>query len=1099
MSILDPSSGPTVPTVFVPHRVLRRVIKQHAGLGGLGLRVPHDECLALPVGRLRRLRDGAGIPVPAGASQVVLVPEPDPVVRAALGPDEALRRMWRLLYHAHLDAHLNERVPDHAEKLVLERIHAIGQTEFDEIRLVLRQEQRVLPPGGDAAVYREFAALFLELRAFAPHLVDHTFPILERPAAVEALLALDVDAEALLEATRPVGAPSSPRSPDAPDPEPLDAEDLDAEPLVAPTAPRLGGAPQPWSRPLATAPVRNLVREAISARRHGEDGDDALRTLATAIHVAVGPTGPSPAEWARALRPALERCGRTLRSETRLLFDVQTAAHEHAKDVYTADLVGWALSRGRRPIARPLPVQRRFRVLRALHRAQRRVPSLGLPAADGQRLSRAMDMAVSACEAGIREELRPRLLAALDEVGLVPRNLPERVAQAKMLDELLDRLIARGFLHLGDVRDAISRNQLKLRDLSGAREAWTGDAMLRLNRRLEDELDGVYRGAEIYLRGMQRLSSLAFGTPAGRTVTLFGLLPFGGAFVILEGLQHMIGPALGWLTGTEPRLSSPTRLLSLGLFLVVLIHSPHARDAARWLLSLTGRVLRWSLIDTPRWVVSLPPVQRVLKSRPVRLLVRRLLRPLLLAALLWWVFPAAGASWLASGLAGIALFGAFNVLLNSRWGRVLEEATADAVIVAWERLRHAILPGLFRLVLDVFERLLSELERVLYAVDEQLRFREGQGRAAFIAKAGGGVVWFGATWIVRLCVNVLVEPQINPIKHFPVVTVSHKVMLGLIPMFAQWVSPLFDGDMKEATIFVGSVVWLIPGAFGYLAWELKENWRLFAANRPSTLRPARIGGHGETLLRLMRPGFHSGTLPKLFARLRRADRGLRGQRDTKAILKAQADLHHVEEAVRAFVERELVALLRASGALAGRSMHVGRVRLASNRIRVELILDGEPETALIGFEEQSGRVVANVARGGFLGALPSPERFARALAGLYALCGVDLVREQVALALPPGARYDIADGGLLVWLHGDVVPWSYDLRRRRMVPRRPGARGGPPALEARQVRFGATPIRWDDWVDAWEGAHDPVPVHGPVLPRARVAARLRGPAAGGSC
>ena len=64
----------------------------------------------------------------------------------------------------------------------------------------------------------------------------------------------------------------------------------------------------------------------------------------------------------------------------------------------------------------------------------------------------------------------------------------------------------------------------------------------------------------------------------------------------------------------------------------------------------------------------------------------------------------------------------------------------------------------------------------------------------------------------------------------------------------------------------------MPGIFGFLVWEFRENWRLYAANRPKGLRPVPLGPHGETMPRLLRPGFHSGTLPKRFAKLRRAER-----------------------------------------------------------------------------------------------------------------------------------------------------------------------------------------------------------------------------------
>ena len=46
--------------------------------------------------------------------------------------------------------------------------------------------------------------------------------------------------------------------------------------------------------------------------------------------------------------------------------------------------------------------------------------------------------------------------------------------------------------------------------------------------------------------------------------------------------------------------------------------------------------------------------------------------------------------------------------------------------------------------------------------------------------------------------------------------------------------------MADVMTFV--IVTGTPGIFGFLIWELKENWRLFAANRPRTCGPCSIGG-----------------------------------------------------------------------------------------------------------------------------------------------------------------------------------------------------------------------------------------------------------------
>jgi len=124
-------------------------------------------------------------------------------------------------------------------------------------------------------------------------------------------------------------------------------------------------------------------------------------------------------------------------------------------------------------------------------------------------------------------------------------------------------VVARGYLNMGDLRDALSRNQLKLDDLAGPREFLLGDRLLRLNGALARALDGVYHRGEVYLRWLQRFSSLAFGTPLGRSVTRYLALPYGGAFVLLSGLDHVVGHSLSKL-GWDVRLATPWSIGLLG-------------------------------------------------------------------------------------------------------------------------------------------------------------------------------------------------------------------------------------------------------------------------------------------------------------------------------------------------------------------------------------------------------------------------------------------------------------------------------------------------------------------------------------------------------
>ena len=99
---------------------------------------------------------------------------------------------------------------------------------------------------------------------------------------------------------------------------------------------------------------------------------------------------------------------------------------------------------------------------------------------------------------------------------------------------------------------------------------------------------------------------------------------------------------------------------------------------------------------------------------------------------------------------------------------------------AWHGLIFEVIPGLFHLIMSAFDRLIEWVERLIYAVDEWLRFREGQSRVVLAVKAVLGLVWGVVAYVVRIYLDLLVEPQINPIKHFPVVTVAAKIMLPFV-------------------------------------------------------------------------------------------------------------------------------------------------------------------------------------------------------------------------------------------------------------------------------------------------------------------------------
>ena len=1021
-----------VSAVLVDERILRRVIKLHRHLRGVGLQVPHAEVYALPRADLAEL-------VSQHELRVDLSKLPDRVIAlagsreglAAARPDAELRA-WRAIYHAHVHEAFEDLLAkaELTPAAIRERIARIGQTEFDEIRFVLRQADLLLPPHGDTATYIEFVALYLELEHFAPDALAKTFPALAGATHVDATIALDLDANAILAAARPPGAPAAP---------PI----AEAEP-----------AAQAAARPA----------DATSAA--------AATKLAERLATALGAAEPDPA-WVTALAP-LAAAGthpRRFTADVRLWRDLDAACVVFEYEVRVVDPVGWVLSFGRRPLARPLPATREVRVAKQLRAAAGKLGGIALAATERERLAALLHELVARAEDRVRGALRPELEAALDEVGLRPRDVPERVAKHKLVDELLDHAARVGRLSIGNLRDALSHNQLKMGDLQLS-QLWRGDALLQCDRRLARSLDGVYRRGEVYLRVLQKLSSILFGTGVGRLLSLYVLLPVLGSFVVVEGAQHLVGPLSDLAFGVEPRIARLPVFVGVGAFLFLLLHAPPFRRAVVALVRGLGRALRFVLYDVPRALWNTRIVRRLRESRFGRLVLAPAIPAAIIAPIIGGRF-----GWPVAGL----VFVIAELVVNSRAGRRVEEVIADWLVRSGRHLVRRIVPGLVKYILQFFAELVELFDRAIYRVDDWLRAKSGQRTITLVLKAIVAPLWRFVTYLLRLYVNLFVEPVVNPVKHFPVVTVAAKVMVPFDrPAFHAIHQALGGGALAGgAATFT---VFVIPGLAGFLVWELKENWKLYAATRPGRLREVAIGHHGESMVGLMKPGFHSGTIPKLFGKLRRA--AWKG--DERAVAKHRAALHEVEESIHRFAARELVALFREAPPLRAFPLEVARVAIASNRVAIALAcstLSGGP--CVIAFEEQSGWLLANVREPGWLASVPAERRTAieNALAGFYQLAGVDLVREQLVAVLA-GASYDVSNEGLVAWPgDGYATEVVYDLHAREPKPivRGPAPATPPPELAGAHARFRREPIRWDDWVRAWD-SDDPARVAtGPSL------------------
>ncbi|MFO0617279.1 MAG: hypothetical protein U0414_32080 [Polyangiaceae bacterium] len=1080
-----PSSGDVV---VVDPRVLRRVIKRHRRLPGVGLDVPHASSYALPKDALLGIVgvEDLGRDVSALPGTVILVPRAED---DAAGSTADLRRRWRSVFHARIHVALEQKLGTGTltTAAIRERIHRLGQCEFDEARATLRQARRLVDPRDDRETWAEFAATYVEHRTFAPALVLRMFPTLGDLERVDALVAEDVDARALLESARPAGAPDAIAAPSADVPAPPSAR-------VPPVPAVLDRAARDALIDRAGRAARrgNHVRAALSylgaASAEGPDEAAAARrveaaraeidALAAALDRALGTVTDARARaaWTDALLELARRAVRGTRAETsveaRALFDVQNACRDADRTPKTVELVAFLRSLGKKPIVRSLPAAREIRVARRLRSAEIRAGRARLPGPERRAIAEIFHGVRLRAGAAFRAALRPRVHEALLDVGLSPRNAVERAALRTIVEKLLDGAATRGFFGIGQLRDAISESALKLPNLDlGA--LVRGDALLRADRRLGGVIDGVYREGEIYLRFLQRVSALAFATRVGRAFTLHVALPFGAAFIGLEGIGHAVHAIGSRLGLPEVHVVTPITLAVTGYVLYLLLHVRAARGVARRTASAVASGAYVVLVKGPARLATAIGLVRLLKSRAFRLAARFVLVPGAVAAGAWLLASRLLAGEIVTRI-GITtvVFAGVNILTNSRIGLLAEEVALDWIARRLRWLQHHFIPGLFRTIIDFFALVLELVERGLYAVDEFFRFREGENRVALAAKVVLGFVWFFVAYVIRLYTNLLIEPQVNPIKHFPVVTVSHKMVLPLLDsMMAAGNAQLAPAlGAAGAKAIVTPTVVLIPGVFGFIAWELKENFRLYAQNRSTDLGPVRIGLHGETMAGLLCPGFHSGTVPKLYAKLRRAT--LKGDGSAG---KYEDALNEVRDAIARFVERELVALLEESRAWKFGALRLDAVDVAASRIRVALKRAGSPAPLVVSFEEQSGWLVGGVTDSGFAEELGEEGRLVleNLLAGLYRLAACDLVRELIEPAIG-GAAYDIADEGLVVWpgpgYRSEVV---YSLSTVGLVT--PTSRGEPleaipPALDTRLLLLREQPLPFGAWCDAWERA-----------------------------
>ena len=526
--------------VLVTGRVLRRVIQQVYNLPTFLWRVPHADSFVVDRHVLFRHVEQEELdlePDQRLPATVILLPRPEGAELHDADQKAVLLRYWRRLFHARIHLALEEQRNEKAltAQHYHGRIEQIGLAEFDEIHTVLQQENLLKPKPEDGEVYIEFAAVYLELKFFAPNLVRTFFPGMQDFERIDRLLREDLDYEALYARGRAL--------PNAPDPQPVSdtSSDLSHERYWAmmQEAEAAGKANNVVRAALLRSHAARIAPAAqVEATREGAWAE--LRRLTVRLQDALQLGDAEADDWLKDLIAVLDKADARRSSEANFLYDLQRACMDYEQDVCAVDPVEWMLSGFKRPIKRPLSGQRPVRILKHLRHAAQRLTTLRLSDQDRHHLTALLKEAIAQGESRLRDRFRTVLRDAFQDVDLAPVTPPEKVASDKMIEELLDRVVAFGYLTFSDLRDAISRNQLKMPDLADPQQFIRGDPLLRLDRRLAILMDGVYRPSEIYMRLLERLSALNFGTRVGRAITRYVTVPFGGAFLLVEAVEMIV-------------------------------------------------------------------------------------------------------------------------------------------------------------------------------------------------------------------------------------------------------------------------------------------------------------------------------------------------------------------------------------------------------------------------------------------------------------------------------------------------------------------------------------------------------------------------------
>ncbi|BBM84740.1 hypothetical protein [Candidatus Uabimicrobium amorphum] len=689
-------------------------------------------------------------------------------------------------------------------------------------------------------------------------------------------------------------------------------------------------------------------------------------------------------------------------TERFILLDLENAYIDGNTKFCELSIRSWLFSFGKEKLITPLLYNGQMRRLKHLRSAYKKTQKMKLEQHLLEKYVDTVRKALDKTKQKISEQIKPVVTAAMEEQNFPCKTLDQKMAFHKVRQGYLNIIGEDGYSYFARLRDLVSRNRMALENLE-TKQVFTGDQLIKLDRLLGKKLRGIHRPAELYIHFLQIVSAMFFGTPTGRFMCKFFFFPFGGAVILMVLLQILLEhfmPNIDLISGPY--------ILSTGVVLQLFFYVEHSRT---WLKKFIWKPIKY---------VGTAPIQLLRKFPTViqKTLILPFTGSVILFSALYFRFhreillykPAHWSHAYYYEIIYTACVVIAFIFFNSRLGIIVKNTFIEFIALIVQALGRGVLLRFLSFLLYLSRITLEKIEHASYIVSDYLRLIYGARYTTSLFKAIMALIWFPLAYIITLYIVLFLEPQINPLK-FPIVSITYKLLLVFPEVYLQLIFMIQNiANAMLPPIMAYTFAWftgfVFTGLFGFLSWELKENWQLYKENWRKSIAPNRIGRKGKTIVQFLRPGFHSGTIPHLFDKLRHARIKMQqNQRDFSPVLPLKREMEVVEHELKTYIKRDFILMLQMHPLFDEKfTIDIENVACTYNTIHTTIAMKNTSEVYrfTIYFQEKNNHLISTIkfsegdihnwSRG-------QQQVFAYLLAVFYKKSAVDFVREHIEFRL----------------------------------------------------------------------------------------------------